>query len=980
MVNNTAYMLSTNGTTRNFTIQNFPDGRHYWNVTCQDGTYSNTSALRSFVVDTTPPSISMDAPGNGYNTSSSSVNFNWTMTDLNSSALCNITIDGAVNNTAYMLSTNATTRNLTVQNIPDGTHYWNVTCHDGVYSNTSATIYFKVDTTAPAVNITYPFNYTRLPAIGPTRLFNWTASDAYLSACWYHLNDNATNVTVSCSANSENTTIIKGIYNNITFYANDTVNNLGVTRISYIPNTLPNPTNITLEANSSSKIYNNLTFRWNASTDGDGDTVSYNIQIATDYGFSSLYTNALTNSTSFVNYSIPNGTVYWRVRTYDGYEYSAAYSDIWNVDVIQARVNITEPANNKIVYPGNVLAIRVEQANRSEWLDNFTVTILNDDIGATYNMTNLTAEENSTMYYNYSIASSLTPRTLTVIARGYNGTESVNDTISVKITRTVGPAVTAPRITEFTTYPTYTTTGTSVNVSLIASLDTIIESIETTLSWPNGTVQTMSPTYSNYSSPTLVYRYNYTFTPTMNGNYLINTTLVDINQLQVNRSIKAVANDSVAINMSSVGGNFTLRDISTNIMLASGPNMTFNITPGQYNMEIANSQFRIIHKNVTVNESYGNVFSYTNLDESTAPTDTRAIDRFQISSNLTFEVSYIIYNYTNYLASVTHESNLGVYKCASEASCTWSALSSSVDESANTVNATFSNMSVFILEESTATTTVPVSTPAAAVGGGTSNIPVILTIVMPGPILMGLADRVDVPVNLINEGETDLNGIKLSAVSNTEDITPEISMTSIPWIKEGKKQNNITLTLTSHSTPGNYDVTVFANVSDPELNEYVKLLVTLAADLENATDANRTLIMDKIKFIADLFKENPECLELQELIGQAEIALDNNETAKAMALMDAAINGCRDLVTSAAGHKTIRELAYSLMPKSKIIRWAIIIAVSGSLFWIVLMLLLIKPKRQPKAENGTRILSGKKKPSVFKPKQKSSKNIWEKKL
>ena len=200
--------------------------------------------------------------------------------------------------------------------------------------------------------------------------------------------------------------------------------------------------------------------------------------------------------------------------------------------------------------------------------------------------------------------SSLTPRTLTVIARGYNGTESVNDTISVKITRTVGPAVTAPRITEFTTYPTYTTTGTSVNVSLIASLDTIIESIETTFSWPNGTVQTMSPTYSNYSSPTLVYRYNYTFTPTMNGNYLINTTLVDINQLQVNRSIKVVANDSVAINMSSVGGNFTLRDISTNIMLASGPNMTFNITPGQYNMEIANSQFRIIHKNVTVNDNF----------------------------------------------------------------------------------------------------------------------------------------------------------------------------------------------------------------------------------------------------------------------------------------------------------------------------------------------------------------------------------------
>ena len=49
-------------------------------------------------------------------------------------------------------------------------------------------------------------------------------------------------------------------------------------------------------------------------------------------------------------------------------------------------------------------------------------------------------------------------------------------------------------------------------------------------------------------------------------------------------------------------------------------------------------------------------------------------------------------------------------------------------------------------------------------------------------------------------------------------------------------------------------------------------------------------------FALDLFEKNPECLELKELLAQAEKALENKEFKKAQVLTESAINACRQLV------------------------------------------------------------------------------------
>ena len=54
---------------------------------------------------------------------------------------------------------------------------------------------------------------------------------------------------------------------------------------------------------------------------------------------------------------------------------------------------------------------------------------------------------------------------------------------------------------------------------------------------------------------------------------------------------------------------------------------------------------------------------------------------------------------------------------------------------------------------------------------------------------------------------------------------------------------------------------------------------------------------DQIAFADNFFNGNPECLELKELLNQAQTALDNKDYAKAISLTDAAIQSCKNLLS-----------------------------------------------------------------------------------
>ncbi len=146
----------------NFT--SLDDGWHTVKAYVQDlGGNVNYTERRRIIVDTTPPVIVLNAPVNNSRFNISSIMFNWTATDnISANVTCNLTIDGVVNQSNLNI-TRGRVYNITIGNLNDVNHYWNVTCWDFVNNTQNSDTYgLLVDTIYPGINYTNEIsrNYT----------------------------------------------------------------------------------------------------------------------------------------------------------------------------------------------------------------------------------------------------------------------------------------------------------------------------------------------------------------------------------------------------------------------------------------------------------------------------------------------------------------------------------------------------------------------------------------------------------------------------------------------------------------------------------------------------------------------------------------------------------------------------------------------------------------------------------------------------
>ncbi|MBU0980310.1 MAG: hypothetical protein KJ709_05865 [Nanoarchaeota archaeon] len=130
------------------------NGTYVWNVLCYDsvGQFAWNSTNYTLHVDSVVPAINLNWPADGYTTSNTVINFNWTATDnLALNLTCNLTINGTVN-ASYIAVSNGSANNYSVSGFLEGMQYWNVTCSDlANNSNTSETRAFTVDTSGPTI-------------------------------------------------------------------------------------------------------------------------------------------------------------------------------------------------------------------------------------------------------------------------------------------------------------------------------------------------------------------------------------------------------------------------------------------------------------------------------------------------------------------------------------------------------------------------------------------------------------------------------------------------------------------------------------------------------------------------------------------------------------------------------------------------------------------------------------------------------------
>ena len=93
-----------------------------------------------------------------------------------------------------------------------------------------------------------------------------------------------------------------------------------------VVNNAPSVPSLVYPTNNLLCIDNVLDFNWNAATDPDGDTITYQVQVAKDAGFSQIV-HTVTVSTTTKNLALDKGIAYyWRVKATDSKNLSSNYS------------------------------------------------------------------------------------------------------------------------------------------------------------------------------------------------------------------------------------------------------------------------------------------------------------------------------------------------------------------------------------------------------------------------------------------------------------------------------------------------------------------------------------------------------------------------------------------------------------------------------------------------------------------------------
>ena len=173
--------------------------------------------------------INLTSPENDYISDNKSVTFN--CSTLIPAVNLTLFIDDTANYTIYN-STEIQNLSLEIsRDVSDGNHNWTCKMYnytDGLF-NASETRNFTIDTTAPIVNITYPFEDFDYLVKGENITVTWEIEDVSLndSSCVWSMDEGITNHSVTCSDNETEINITSTNQNNFTLWAYDDVGNIG---------------------------------------------------------------------------------------------------------------------------------------------------------------------------------------------------------------------------------------------------------------------------------------------------------------------------------------------------------------------------------------------------------------------------------------------------------------------------------------------------------------------------------------------------------------------------------------------------------------------------------------------------------------------------------------------------------------------------------------------------------------------------------
>lgn len=438
---------------------------------------------------------------------------------------------------------------------------------------------------------------------------------------------------------------------------------------------------------------------------------------------------------------------------------------------------------------------------------------------------------------------------------------------------------------------------------------------------------------------------NITFNSSQGGKYKINISVNDSSNLMDSREFWIYVYDTPNITYPASGENFSLQEnVTSNLTFRGNHSIQDNLTYGFYinNVLKYNLTYYGNDTNLTwqftpnfTDETYGQFQNLTlviyatdsslengtdlnhtmnwnvNISHTNFPVnfsgyigDQQTNYDNDITINLSQYFSDIDYNDVHYNQTInfTVSSNSTPSSVSSTIS-NWTLILSSSTEVAELLTITANDSSTIVTSGSFEVTfTTPTTTPAPSPsgGGGGRTIPVSLKIIMPDPVSLFKKDRIVLPITLYNSGENTLSDINLTSivVKNNlvrNDIALSLDKSYFSSLATGKKEN-VTLTLNTNTDEiGTFEITINADVKSPKYNDWGKLYLTVKE--------NEAELIEKLLFTEEFLAENPECIELEELLDEAREYFKKGDFTNTVLKITQAINGCKNAISQQARAK-----------------------------------------------------------------------------
>lgn len=195
------------------------------------------------------------------------------------------------------------------------------------------------------------------------------------------------------------------------------------------------------------------------------------------------------------------------------------------------------------------------------------------------------------------------------------------------------------------------------------------------------------------------------------------------------------------------------------------------------------------------------------------------------------------------------------------------------------------------------------TSPNTGGGGGVTEVPVSLKILLPDPVSAYQKDRIVLPITLFNNGQKELIEISLNATiskngSVFKDINLSMSQNYFTRLGVGEKKN-ITLIAEINTTEvGLYEITINADVKNPKYNDWGKIYLTIKEGVD---------VEEKILFTEEFIVSNPECVELRELVNEAKKLYTQGNKEEANKKSEEALDACKNAISQAQKPK-LRQL------------------------------------------------------------------------